>query len=304
MDPLSLDQINVSENASVETNSENEIVQRTLNWFCFENDIKAVKKFEPEDNAENVNSLDQLNFDEIEIKREDGDDGKLECFVCNQKFDQYELELHFLECGQENEANNPQNEPVENVDPTVEDPITSASQPVLVQDPGIICPLCGKHVKSIEDLKLHLKVHPELTKKTESSIKLKFFACKLCGNVFKSKVERDTHISLDHGFWIKLDKMQRTKFTDREKEKKISKQFFTWRQQHFLFFSCVMCKKAFRGVKKCKRHVKKCEGRFFYSCHFCGRNFIKLELLKVSSFRIIEVNSYLVLVFLGPSPTS
>ena len=80
MDPLGPNQENVSENASMETNSENEIVQRTLDWFCFENDIKAVKKFEPEDIAENVNSLDQLNFDEIEIKREDGteDDGKLE----------------------------------------------------------------------------------------------------------------------------------------------------------------------------------------------------------------------------------
>ena len=157
MDPLGQNQENVSENASVETNSENEIVQRTLDWFCFDSDIKAVKKFEPEDIAENVNSLDQLNFDEIEIKREDGaeDDGKLECFVCNQKFDQYELELHFLECGQENEANLHQNEHVENVEPNVENPITNTSQPAPVQDPGIICPLCGKHVKSIEDLKLH-----------------------------------------------------------------------------------------------------------------------------------------------------
>ena len=102
-------QENVPQNAPVEANSENEIVERTMDWFCFENDIKAVKKFEPldiEGNA-NVTSLDQINFDEIEIKQDDNEDGdgKLVCFVCNQKFDQYELELHFLECSQDSNSN-------------------------------------------------------------------------------------------------------------------------------------------------------------------------------------------------------
>ena len=158
--------------------------------------------------------------------------------------------------------------------------------------------MCDKTCKSIEDFKSHLKNHPEVSKKISSSIKLKFFVCKLCGKVFKSKIDRDSHINLNHGFWIKLERMQRTKFSEREKEKKISKQVFTWNNQKYSFDLCTICNKAFKRGKKCKKHVKKCEGPFSYSCHFCGRNFMKLELLKVSTIFISKLRYFHVKYFI------
>ena len=66
--------------------------------FCFESDIKDVKKVTLEDDNREIQTV-KLN--EATVKSKPYPSDKHLCFQCNQEFDQFELELHFLECNQD-----------------------------------------------------------------------------------------------------------------------------------------------------------------------------------------------------------
>ena len=70
--------------------------------FCLESDIKDVKKIKLEDDNREIQIVKP---NDATVKSKPYPSDKHLCFQCNQEFDQFELELHFLECNQD------QNEP-------------------------------------------------------------------------------------------------------------------------------------------------------------------------------------------------
>ena len=82
---------------------------------------------------------------------------KFNCHNCNQKFDQFELEMHFLECQQENSNVNHE---VRGDDYEVNTEEVKEAKNVSEKQSGIECPVCGKSEKTREDMERHIKNHP------------------------------------------------------------------------------------------------------------------------------------------------
>ena len=66
--------------------------------FCLESDIKDVKKIKLDDDNREIQIVKP---NEATVKSKPNPSDKHLCFQCNQEFDQFELELHFLECNQD-----------------------------------------------------------------------------------------------------------------------------------------------------------------------------------------------------------
>ena len=66
--------------------------------FCLESDIKDVKKIKLEDDNREIQIVKP---NDATVKSKPYPSDKHLCFQCNQEFDQFELELHFLECNQD-----------------------------------------------------------------------------------------------------------------------------------------------------------------------------------------------------------
>ena len=73
--------------------------------ICFESDIKDVKKIKLEEDNRDIET--EIPY-KASVKSETSPCDKHTCVVCNQKFDQFELEIHFLECIQEQDQSESQ----------------------------------------------------------------------------------------------------------------------------------------------------------------------------------------------------
>ena len=83
---------------------------------------------------------------------------KFNCHNCNQKFDQFQLEMHFLECQQEN--SNVNHEVIGDFCEVNCDGEVKEAKDVSEKQSGIKCPVCGKSEKTREDMERHIKNHP------------------------------------------------------------------------------------------------------------------------------------------------
>ena len=90
-----------------------------------------------------------------EVKEEEK---KYSCHNCHKKFDQFGLEMHFLECHQEDSN---MNHEVNSDDYEVmSDEEVKSAKSVSEKLSGFDCPVCGKNEKDRQDMERHIKIHP------------------------------------------------------------------------------------------------------------------------------------------------
>ena len=140
--------------------------------FCFESDIKDVKKIKLEDDNREIQTV---RPNEATVKSETKPSDKNVCFLCNQEFDQFELELHFLQCSQDQDESDlaENTEDASTIQSDNQEPNTARENINLFQ-----CNLCVKDFAKENDLKSHQKIH---SKGTHT-----LYKCQVCLQAFKS----------------------------------------------------------------------------------------------------------------------
>ena len=124
-----------------------------MDQFSFESDIKDVKKVRLE--KDNRKILTEIPFNST-VNSETNSDDKHLCVVCNQRFDKFELELHFLECIQDqDESQQIKDTPNEDVIPSH----LKDSERIDAKERSYKCEYCPKAFTTKGNLKTHERIH-------------------------------------------------------------------------------------------------------------------------------------------------
>ena len=128
--------------------------------FCFESNC-GDRKVKLEENGNEISS--SLVISKTENYRDNAN--KFQCHLCNEYFDQFELEMHFLECHPQNSNDNhivisDDHEVMSDNIKVMSDEEVKSGKNLSEKQSGIKCPVCGKSEKTREDMERHIKNHP------------------------------------------------------------------------------------------------------------------------------------------------
>ena len=140
--------------------------------FCFESDVKDIKIVKSEGDIE-------AQIHDQEVVKSDSNESV--CYICNQKFPTFELELHYLDCVNEENTNEPQTN-ISCVEVTSDD---QSLEDIF----KFKCQTCFKSYKSRKTLDNHLK---KCKRKRPKIIKLEQ-RCKVCNETFGSELKLKRH---------------------------------------------------------------------------------------------------------------
>ena len=186
-------------------------MNENMERFCFDSDLNTVeKKVKLEENGNAISS----NPVKSNTKENHDNANKFQCHLCNEYFDQFELEMHFIECSLGENGIKEENENCENVENNNScefDPIKKSRKPNSESEKRFSCQYCDKTFKTSNGLIYHEKTHTgenpfkcdicsktfEKVNKLEQHYKIhpieNAFKCKWCPKTFPKKYNLQIH---------------------------------------------------------------------------------------------------------------
>ena len=225
--------------------------------FSFESDIKDIKKIKLEDSREIETEMPC----KVSVKSETNPCDKQTCVVCNQKFDQFELEIHFLECIQDQSKAQPIDNS-HNVDIIAS--VSKTSERINVKEKSYKCEYCPKAFNTKGSVKIHERIHTG-----------KPFKCKFCTKAFVQNSDMKIHERMHTG-----EKPFKCKFCPHAFTRSDSRKAHEKNHTGDKYFKCKFCPKAFTQGGDLKRHERRHTGEKPFKCKLCPKAFSRNWILK------------------------
>ena len=256
-------------------------MNENMEEFCFDSDLNSVdKKVKFEKNGNGISS------NPVKSKTEKNHDNanKFQCHLCNEYFDQFELEMHFIECSLGENGIKEENENCENVENNNScefDPIKKSRKPNSESEKRFSCQYCDKTFKTSNGLIYHEKTHTgenpfkcdicsktfEKVNKLEQHYKIhpieNAFKCKWCPKTFPKKYNLQIHAKKSHPksekYFKKIERKSKFECKVNNDGKKM--------------YLCNYCEKSFKSPSLVILHERKHTGEKPFKCETCSKSF-------------------------------
>ena len=271
--------------------------------FSFDSEIKKEIKLEPNQNESSV-KVEQEEVQEVEhgieqtaeqsLRNEENEEKKFSCHICSKKFNQFELEMHFVECLQED--SNDDNEVIRNISTTNS----------------------GNTGNGVRFIRKGAKIVGQIVETAVDSAR-NVFKCKTCSEEFQKSSEYIIHTRIHIGdrphkcshyncpreFAYECDfkyHLKNCNFINGEKIAKNTEQdggvtSIKINQSQIKSIKCFNCSTSFEDINSWQKHKKTCqpnakERKYYYDhiplqthqkgfyCPVCGKNYKDREEMR------------------------